>query len=108
MTNPFAWMTKADVVGRIATNGFGGLIRDTRSCTRVHDMTIHQPHCGYCSQCIDRRFAMLAAGQEHEDPAEAYKVDLFTDAKAIWQQWSMHTLRRIRFCNLHPQCRCHS
>jgi hypothetical protein len=76
--NPFAWMTKAEVVSRIATNGFSELIRDTRSCTRVHDMTIHHPHCGHCSQCIDRRFAVLAAGQEHEDPAEAYKVDLFT------------------------------
>jgi hypothetical protein len=78
VVNPFAWMTKAEVVSRIATNGFSGLIRDTRSCTRVHDMTIHHPHCGHCSQCIDRRFAVLAAGQEHEDPAEAYKVDLFT------------------------------
>ena len=40
-------------------------------------MTMLHPHCGQCSQCIDRRFAILAAGQEHEDPAEAYKVDLF-------------------------------
>jgi 7-cyano-7-deazaguanine synthase in queuosine biosynthesis len=78
VVNPFAWMTKAEVVARIAANGFGGLIRDTRSCTRVHDMTIYQPHCGHCSQCVDRRFAVFAAGQEHEDPSEAYKVDLFT------------------------------
>ena len=34
------------------------------------------PHCGRCSQCIDRRFAILAAGLERFDPAEAYKVDL--------------------------------
>jgi 7-cyano-7-deazaguanine synthase in queuosine biosynthesis len=78
VVNPFGWLTKAEVVARIATNGFSGLIRDTRTCTRVHDMTIHHPHCGHCSQCIDRRFAVLAAEQEHEDPAEAYKVDLFT------------------------------
>jgi hypothetical protein len=41
-------------------------------------MTKLHPHCGQCSQCIDRRFAVLAAGLEHDDPAEAYKVDLFT------------------------------
>jgi hypothetical protein len=40
-------------------------------------MTTLHPHCGQCSQCIDRRFAILAAGQGLEDPAEAYKVDLF-------------------------------
>jgi hypothetical protein len=39
-------------------------------------MTKLHPHCGQCSQCIDRRFAVLAAGQMDEDPAEAYKVDL--------------------------------
>jgi hypothetical protein len=28
------------------------------------------------------RFAILAAAQEHDDPAEAYKVDLFTGARS--------------------------
>ena len=79
--NPFAWVTKTEVIERIAANGCSDLIRDTRSCTRVRAMTKLHPHCGQCSQCIDRRFAVLAAGQEHEDPAEAYKVDLFTDKR---------------------------
>jgi 7-cyano-7-deazaguanine synthase in queuosine biosynthesis len=76
--NPFVWMTKAEVVERITANGCSDLIRDTRSCTRVHDMTTLHPHCGHCSQCIDRRFAVLAAGLGHEDRAEAYKVELFS------------------------------
>jgi hypothetical protein len=75
--NPFAWLTKTDIVERISSNGCADFIRDARSCTRVHDMTRLHPHCGQCSQCLDRRFAVLAAGQEDEDPAEAYKVDLF-------------------------------
>ena len=79
--NPFAWMTKSDVIERIAANGCSDLIRDTRSCTRVRDMTTLHPHCGRCSQCIDRRFAVLAASQEHKDPAEAYEVDLFLGAR---------------------------
>jgi hypothetical protein len=75
--NPFAWRTKAEVVKGIARNGCGDLIRQTRSCTRVHEMTRLHPHCGACSQCLDRRFAVLAAGQQPEDPPESYKVDLF-------------------------------
>jgi hypothetical protein len=75
--NPFAWLTKKEVVELVALNRCVDLIRDTRSCTRVRDMTNLHPHCGQCSQCLDRRFATIAAGQEDEDPAEAYKVDLF-------------------------------
>jgi hypothetical protein len=44
-------------------------------------MTTLHPHCGECSQCIDRRFAILAAGQDGEDPHETYKVDLFLDKR---------------------------
>ena len=76
--NPFGWLTKTEVVERIAANGCGDLLRHTRSCTRVHEMTRFHPHCGRCSQCLDRRFAVLAAGHANEDPEEAYKVDLFT------------------------------
>jgi Queuosine biosynthesis protein QueC len=76
VSNPFAWMTKSEVIDRISQNGCSDLIGHTRSCTRVHAMKKLHPHCGTCSQCIDRRFAILAAGQEGEDPADAYNVDL--------------------------------
>ena len=76
--NPIVWLTKSEVVERISANGCSDLIRHTRSCTRVHDMTKLHPHCGQCSQCIDRRFAILAAGQGGEEPEEAYKVILFS------------------------------
>ncbi len=76
VSNRYAWITKSEVVERIVQGGCADFIRHTRSCTRVHAMTKLHPHCGQCSQCIDRRFAILAAGQEQEDPAEAYEVDL--------------------------------
>jgi hypothetical protein len=79
--NPYAWITKAEVIERIMQGGCSDLIRHTRSCTRVHAMTKLHPHCGQCSQCIDRRFAVLAAGQEQEDPDEAYKVDLLVGGR---------------------------
>jgi 7-cyano-7-deazaguanine synthase in queuosine biosynthesis len=81
VASPFRWLTKAEVVERVSVNGFKDLIRDTRSCAHVHEMTRLHPHCGQCSQCIDRRFAVLAAGLEQEDPSEAYKVDLFASER---------------------------
>ena len=83
VSNPFAWMTKSEVIERISQNGCSDLIQHTRSCTRVHAMTRLHPHCGQCSQCIDRRFAVLAAGQEGEDPADAYKVDLLLGERQV-------------------------
>jgi Queuosine biosynthesis protein QueC len=80
VSNPYAWMTKSEIVERISQNY---LIRHTRSCTRVHAMTKMHPHCGQCSQCIDRRFAVLAAGQEDEDPAEAYQIDLLLGERQV-------------------------
>ena len=79
--NPFVWRTKKDIVRAIVDNGGGGLINDSISCTRVHEMTKLHPHCGRCSQCIDRRFAVLAAGAEQYDSSEQYKSDLLADPR---------------------------
>ncbi len=81
VTNPFMWLTKAEVIGRAVDHGFVELLRDTRSCSRVMEMTIQHPHCGSCSQCIDRRFGMLAARVGEADPTEAYRFDLFNGAR---------------------------
>ena len=75
--NPFRWKTKAEVVEVIRAAGCGDLVRHSVSCTHVWDMTTLHTHCGTCSQCIDRRFATLAAGcTDKEDPPEMYAVDL--------------------------------
>jgi hypothetical protein len=42
-------------------------------------MTVAQTHCGVCSQCVDRRFGVLAAGLEAHDPDTLYKLDLLMD-----------------------------
>jgi 7-cyano-7-deazaguanine synthase in queuosine biosynthesis len=81
ISNPYSWITKSEVVERIVQGDCADLIRHTRSCTRVHAMTKLHPHCGQCSQCIDRRFAVLAAGQKQEDPGEAYTVDLLLGSR---------------------------
>ncbi len=85
VVNPYFWRTKTEIVGRINTLGFGDQILHTRSCADVHNLTIAKPHCGRCSQCIDRRFAVLSAGLERLDPEEAYLLDLMTDARPTVQ-----------------------
>jgi hypothetical protein len=74
--NPFLWKTKTEVVRIIADAGCGELLKYATSCTHTWEITKQHTHCGACSQCLDRRFAVLAAGQEANDPGEAYKVDL--------------------------------
>ena len=59
--NPFFWRTKTEVVETIARLGMADQIAFTRSCADVHNQTKQYPHCGRCSQCIDRRFAILAS-----------------------------------------------
>jgi hypothetical protein len=73
---PFCWLTKAQVTRKISDHGFGHLLGRTNSCTKPRTWTREMRHCGACSQCIDRRFAVLAAGLEELDPAEQYQIDL--------------------------------
>lgn len=79
--NPFFWRTKTEVVSTIAKLGMSDQIAHTRSCADVHNQTIQHPHCGRCSQCIDRRFAMLAAGLQEFDHDVDYRTDLMKGAR---------------------------
>jgi hypothetical protein len=87
--NPFQWHTKAGVVQGIAIAGCERLIRHSRSCAHPRGRKNAQPHCGVCSQCIDRRFGVLAAGQAANDPADGYEVDLFTGERAAGHPQTM-------------------
>jgi hypothetical protein len=74
--NPFIWNIKADVVRSIIDHGCGDLIKDTVSCSCTRAISKEHTHCGCCSQCIDRRFGVLAAHAADHDPVEKYKVEL--------------------------------
>ena len=88
--NPFFWRTKTDVVHSIVQHGFADLIGLTRSCANVRGQTIMHPHCGYCSQCIDRRFATLAvAAEDSSDPKLYYGIDLIEGPRTGFEQVSM-------------------
>ena len=74
--NPFLWKTKTEIVSDIVKAGLGDTIKFATSCTHTWVMTKLHSHCGTCSQCVDRRFAVLAADAQQHDPEEAYGVDL--------------------------------
>lgn len=73
---PLQWLTKSEVVLKIQEAGMSDLLAMTNSCTRPRIWTQSQKHCGVCSQCIDRRFAILAAGMAESESADNYSVDL--------------------------------
>jgi 7-cyano-7-deazaguanine synthase in queuosine biosynthesis len=73
---PFVGHTKTDVVETLREVGCIELLPFTSSCAQTRQRSAEHPHCGSCSQCIDRRLAVLAAGVEQHDPVGEYEVDL--------------------------------
>lgn len=76
--NPFFWNTKKDIVEKVATSNDPHMIALSRSCAHSRFTTNSSWHCGKCSQCIDRRIAVVAADAEAFDEARDYEVDVFT------------------------------
>jgi hypothetical protein len=48
------------------------------SCNQSRRTKVY-PHCGTCSQCVDRRFAVTYAGLDTPDELNGYEKDIFTD-----------------------------
>lgn len=76
--NSLVWYTKGEVASLLDSAGYARLLGDSVSCSSVHTMSREKTHCGKCSQCLDRRFGVLAAGLGEFDPPERYGVDLLT------------------------------
>jgi hypothetical protein len=78
---PFLWHTKGEVVKEILKGDCGSLIPFSRSCAHTWQTDNDEPHCGICSQCLDRRLGVLAAEREADDPLDRYHIDIFTQAR---------------------------
>jgi 7-cyano-7-deazaguanine synthase in queuosine biosynthesis len=77
LSNPLWSRTRAEAFKILGAAGVPDLLLYTVSCVHRRGRTLAQPHCGICSQCVDRRFATLAAGLEEYDPQERYEVNIF-------------------------------
>jgi len=75
--NPYLFKTKTDVVTVLSTHKAAHLIPHTCSCAHSMFKRKTQGHCGSCSQCIDRRFAIAAAGLLAYDSEADYVSDVF-------------------------------
>ena len=72
LRNPFWSQSRPEVLKVLEGAGVPDLLVHTVSCVHRRGRTLAHPHCGICSQCVDRRFGALAAGLEEYDPPERY------------------------------------
>ncbi len=77
VVNPLQFKTRAEAMQILTQNSCPDLLQDAISCAHSRQPAI-TPHCGVCSQCVDRRFGSIAAGMEEHDIVERYGVDIFT------------------------------
>jgi 7-cyano-7-deazaguanine synthase in queuosine biosynthesis len=75
--NPLWARTKAEALDVLRSAKAEPLLQETNSCAHRSRLPVVTPHCGVCSQCIERRFASTAAGMEEYDLAERYREDIF-------------------------------
>jgi hypothetical protein len=78
ISNPLQYRTRTEVLEILKKNNCPELLEETVSCAHSRQTKL-SPHCGICSQCIDRRFATSAAHLEEYDPSSRYIVDIFKD-----------------------------
>lgn len=77
--NPFIFRTKAEVLKLLEEADLAELLELAVSCAHTRTGTKATPHCGDCSQCVDRRFAAEACAMEAYDPRQRYQRDVFWD-----------------------------
>ena len=77
--NPLWDKTRSDCLDLLKQAGVPELLNMTVSCGHTRGRPALQPHCGVCSQCVDRRFAVEVAGLQEYDLPNDYRVNIFTD-----------------------------
>jgi 7-cyano-7-deazaguanine synthase in queuosine biosynthesis len=77
--NPLRHATRAEALAQLDRLGGASLLSDSHSCGRHRGpgRTNTVPHCGGCSQCVDRRTAVIATDLDAHDPAHRYGIDIF-------------------------------
>lgn len=76
---PFAEFTKTDVIERALELAPEQMVHAAVSCSHSIYRSRATPHCGTCSQCVDRRFSGIAAGWNDDLESPLHTVDIFTD-----------------------------
>lgn len=79
---PYYNQTKAEIMDVFRKYDSLHLIASSVSCSSSRTKPGQVPHCGCCSQCIDRRFSLYAAGlDEYDAPYANDFITAFPDDK---------------------------
>lgn len=84
--NPLQPYTRSEVLSILKTYDCPELLRLTNSCSRIRNTGGKAEHCGYCSQCVDRRFGVIRAGLEQFELPDPYVLDIFTQRPDGFEQ----------------------
>lgn len=80
INHPFLFNTKTDIVELFQQYNSKNIIRDTISCSKTFQTKGESRHCGGCSQCIDRKFAIYSSSlDEYDDALGLYCIDFITE-----------------------------
>jgi 7-cyano-7-deazaguanine synthase in queuosine biosynthesis len=74
---PYKKFIKSDIIEVFRKYNAKKFISGSISCSSTRNKPKDTPHCGVCSQCIDRRLAMFAIGLDDEDCN--YKTNIITN-----------------------------
>jgi hypothetical protein len=75
--NPLVYSTRAETLAFLKRHAAEPLLAMTHSCAASSRLTSEASHCGVCSQCLDRRVGLIAAGMQQWDVK--YRKDAFLD-----------------------------
>lgn len=78
ISNPYLYMTKAELVSRLTNSSDRGILNKSVSCWRGSRVASALNHCGQCVPCLVRRIAFESNGVVLPE----YKDDLFSKAVA--------------------------
>lgn len=78
INTPFIWKTRTDVLDVLKRNNVQDLLLLSSSCAHSRRTLIY-PHCGTCSQCVDRRFSVISGGLDSDDELNGYEKNIFID-----------------------------
>ncbi len=76
VANPFAFMTKGQMLAATTMNGFEDLLQSSFSCDRFPNYHHQAPQCGHCPSCLIRRLSFQVSGRP--DDSTGYSFNIFS------------------------------
>lgn len=78
--HPYIFKTKSDVISILRQLDKSYLVNNTVSCSKVFKTVDNHTHCGTCSQCVDRRFAMYYSDMDLDDGNGIYSINFILES----------------------------